>query len=196
MLILPTLSGRITSDYGLRKHPILKRTILHKGVDFKARANEPLFSVSEGVVESAGPRGSFGNVVQIYFPAQKLSGLYAHLNRTSVAAGQKVEAGQKIGLAGSTGRSTGPHLHFEMRTKGSKTVNPERHLATAQARFHALSNSNRKKMASSQGLQPSLAHTMVSEAITTKKGIVSATSEDPLAFIFAPAMAFIQGLLS
>jgi hypothetical protein len=130
-LILPTVTGTITSEFGVRNHPILKRRILHKGIDFKARANDPLFSLADGTVRSAGRRGTFGNVVQIYFPRMEVTALYAHLNAVSVRPGQRVEQGEQIGLAGSTGRSTGPHLHFEIRNPEGKAINPQTLLRNA-----------------------------------------------------------------
>lgn len=186
VFVLPTITGKVTSDFGLRRHPILKREIAHKGVDFKARANDPLFSVDEGVVESAGPRGTFGNVVQIYFPDLKLSGLYAHLNKVNVKAGQKVEAGQIIGLAGSTGRSTGPHLHFELR-KAGKAIDPERYLTQASpAGGRVQPESSNTWLASYR--QP---ENQNKQSVT--EGSLSATATDP---ILAPLFAFIYGLLS
>ena len=104
--------------------------MMHKGIDFKAKRNEVLYSVSSGVVKSAGSRGSFGNAIEIYYPDAGASALYAHLNSLKVKTGEIVESGEPIGLAGSTGRSTGPHLHFEMRSKGT-AIDPEKFFAKA-----------------------------------------------------------------
>ncbi len=125
VVMLPTATGTISSSFGMRLHPILKRFAMHKGVDFKARRNEALYSITDGVVQFVGTRGSFGNVVEIYYPHAKASALYAHLNQVAVRARQRVEPGELIGLAGSTGRSTGPHLHLQMKSSTGRAIDPQ-----------------------------------------------------------------------
>ncbi len=131
IVMLPTATGKITSSFGIRRHPILKRFAMHNGIDFKAKRNEALYSISDGIVRSAGRRGSFGNVVEIYYPHEKASALYAHLNKIDVTAGQTVEPGEVIGLAGSTGRSTGPHLHLQMKSLTGRAIDPQVFLKNA-----------------------------------------------------------------
>jgi murein DD-endopeptidase MepM/ murein hydrolase activator NlpD len=94
----------------------------HAGADFVAPAGTPVGAAGSGIVTWAAPRGSFGNAVMIAHRSGVRS-LYGHLSRIDVWVGQRVSAGTTIGLVGSTGRSTGPHLHFEVRLRGA-TVDP------------------------------------------------------------------------
>jgi murein DD-endopeptidase MepM/ murein hydrolase activator NlpD len=116
------VSGRITSGYGYRNHPILKRRKLHAGIDFGAPTGTPVYASSSGVVVSAGYQRGYGNTIVISH-GSGLSTLYGHLSRIRVSSGQKVGSGDLIGNVGSTGMSTGPHLHFEIRVNG-RPVNP------------------------------------------------------------------------
>lgn len=120
------VSGRVSSEYGPRIHPISGKESFHDGIDIAAPAGTPIRAARSGKVLFAGERGGYGNVVVVDHGAG-LKTLYAHNSRNIVKAGDTVKAGQVIGTVGSTGRSTGPHLHFEVRQNGEK-VNPAKHL--------------------------------------------------------------------
>ena len=114
--------GRITSNYGLRMHPILGYQRMHRGLDFRASYGTPILAAMDGVVSRAGWAGGYGRQVRITH-ANGLSTSYSHMSRISVAPGTRVRQGQRIGDVGSTGLSTGPHLHYEMYRNG-QTINP------------------------------------------------------------------------
>lgn len=120
----PIDGARISSGYGVRRHPVLGYNKMHKGIDFAAPRGTPIYAAGDGVVERAGKFSSYGNYVRIRHRAG-LSTAYAHLNgfRKGVRAGSRVKQGQVIGYVGTTGRSTGPHLHYEI-LMGGKQVNP------------------------------------------------------------------------
>jgi murein DD-endopeptidase MepM/ murein hydrolase activator NlpD len=120
---MPLRHVRITSHFSHRRyHPILKRYRPHHGTDFGARRGTPLLAVHSGRVSFAGRMGGYGKVVKIKH-AGGYESLYAHQSRIRVKRGQRVKKGQIIGYVGSTGRSTGPHLHFGLMRYG-KWVNP------------------------------------------------------------------------
>ena len=110
--------GRATSGFGMRRHPIYKTARLHAGVDIPAPTGQVIYAAADGRVVSAGPRGGYGNAVVIDHGGG-LSTVYAHQSGLLVAAGQTVRVAQPIGRVGSTGLSTGPHLHFEVRVGGT-----------------------------------------------------------------------------
>jgi len=112
----------ITSGFGVRFHPILKVYRPHHGVDYGAPYGSPVYAVAEGVVKKAGWMGGYGKTVMIRHP-NGFETLYGHLSSILVKVGERVEQGRMIGRVGSTGLSTGPHLHFEVRKNG-KLVNP------------------------------------------------------------------------
>ncbi|MBI5595627.1 MAG: M23 family metallopeptidase [Elusimicrobia bacterium] len=109
---------RISSEFGSRFHPTKKRMRHHDGVDFAAKQGTAVFSAGEGVVESAGWKGGYGKAIVIRHPSGTET-LYGHLSAIGVVKGQKVSMGRVIGQVGSTGQSTGPHLHYEVRRNGA-----------------------------------------------------------------------------
>ncbi len=124
LMVTPVDGARISSGFGMRRHPILGYNKMHKGLDFAAPAGTPIMAAGDGIVEAAGPRGSYGNYIRIRHPG-KYQTVYAHLCsfKKGIKSGTRVRQGETIGYIGSTGRSTGPHLHFEVRYRG-KAVNP------------------------------------------------------------------------
>ncbi|MGL5124426.1 MAG: peptidoglycan DD-metalloendopeptidase family protein [Fusobacteriaceae bacterium] len=122
---MPIKYSGVTSPYGNRFHPVLKRYILHAGVDLRAKYIT-LYAAKEGIVKSAMTQSGYGKII-IITHANGYETRYAHLNSYNVKVGQKVASGEIIGQTGNTGRSTGPHLHFEIRKNG-KTLDPMRAL--------------------------------------------------------------------
>ncbi len=116
-LASPLEFSRVTSGFAMRFHPIAQTWRRHLGVDYASPTGTPVRSVGDGVVEFAGRQGGYGNVVKVKHSNDR-STLYAHLSRIDVRQGQRVEQGVRIGAVGSTGWSTGPHLHFEFRVSG------------------------------------------------------------------------------
>jgi murein DD-endopeptidase MepM/ murein hydrolase activator NlpD len=116
-LASPLEFTRMSSGYGIRVHPITKDKRAHKGIDYAAPTGTPIRTVGDGVVEFAGTQRGYGNVIEIKHRAD-MTTVFAHLSRIDVKKGQKVTQGDKIGAVGSTGFSTGPHLHFEFRVDG------------------------------------------------------------------------------
>lgn len=120
----PVDGARVSSGYGMRRHPTQGYTKMHKGVDFAAPTGTPIYAAGDGVVEKAGPFSSYGNYIRLRHN-NSYQTAYAHLNGLAkgVTAGTRVEQGDVIGYVGSTGRSTGPHLHYEVLKDGAH-VNP------------------------------------------------------------------------
>lgn len=120
----PIDGARISSTYGLRRHPILGYSKMHAGVDFAAPRGTPVYAAGDGTVTRANRFGSFGNYVSIRH-ANGYETAYAHLNgfARGIRAGTRVRQGQVIAYVGTTGRSTGPHLHYEVHVNGKK-MNP------------------------------------------------------------------------
>ncbi|MBJ69512.1 MAG: hypothetical protein CL463_06385 [Acidimicrobiaceae bacterium] len=109
--------GNVTSPFGMRLHPILGYVRMHNGVDMPCAIGDPIRAATEGIVTIAESYGGYGNTVVIQH-ANSISSLYAHLNSWSVNVDQYVFTGEQIGACGTTGLSTGPHLHFEIRISG------------------------------------------------------------------------------
>lgn len=120
----PIDGARMSSGFGMRKHPVLGYNKMHKGIDFAAPTGTPIYAAGDGTVEFAGRNGGFGNYVRIRHN-NKLKTAYAHMHKikNGVSVGKRVEQGQIIGYVGTTGRSTGPHLHYEVLANGAQ-VNP------------------------------------------------------------------------
>ncbi len=123
---------RVSSRFGMRDHPILGFTAMHAGTDFAAPYGTPVIAAGSGVVKQAGPNGGYGNWVLIAHDARISTG-YAHLARFApgIRPGARVRQGQVIGFVGSTGMSTGPHLHYELHV-GGRPVNPITHRAAVR----------------------------------------------------------------
>jgi murein DD-endopeptidase MepM/ murein hydrolase activator NlpD len=118
----PTAAPMTTSSYGYRRDPFHGRLAYHAGMDFRGRHGQPILAAAAGKVKSVGVRQGYGNAVEIDH-GKGLSTLYAHLSGFTVKPGQVIARGAQIGKMGSTGRSTGTHLHFEVHVGGSP-VNP------------------------------------------------------------------------
>ena len=119
---LPLASARLTSQFGLRAHPILGGFRNHAGVDLAAPYGSPIYATSDGTVSAAGWQGGYGLLVALDHGGG-LQTRYGHMSRLNVAAGQRVRKHDVIGYIGSTGLSTGPHVHYEVRVNGAP-VNP------------------------------------------------------------------------
>ncbi len=122
----PSPQSSITSRFGNRTDPFLGRLALHAGIDFRVSTGTQVRSTGAGTVVVAGRNGGYGNMVEIDH-GDGLTTRYAHLSRVLVKVGDHVEAADPVGLSGTTGRSTGPHLHYEVRREG-KAVDPMRFL--------------------------------------------------------------------
>ncbi|WP_256924429.1 M23 family metallopeptidase [Hydrogenophaga sp. IBVHS2] len=113
----PLEFSRVSSGYGMRFHPVTGQHKAHLGVDYAAPTGTPVRTVGDGTVEFAGVQGGYGNVIYVRHRNNQVT-VYAHLSRIFVRKGQRVDQGERIGAVGSTGVSTGPHLHFEFRDNG------------------------------------------------------------------------------
>ena len=142
-LASPMEFSRMTSGFAQRFHPLLQSWRKHLGVDYGAPVGTAVRSVGEGVVAFAGWQNGYGNVVQLRH-AKDRETLYAHLSRINVRQGQRVEQGQNIGAVGTTGWSTGPHLHFEFRVNGQ---HQDPLLIAKAAETVALDSASRQKFA-------------------------------------------------
>ena len=123
------LTTSISSGFGYRRDPFTRRGAMHRGLDFKGPTGAAIYAASKGRVSFVGRKSGYGNVVEISH-GNGLTTRYAHMSKFVAKPGQLVEAGDVIGAIGNTGRSTGPHLHFEVRIN-DRAVNPRPFLETA-----------------------------------------------------------------
>ena len=126
LFMLPLSGGHISSRYGMRKHPIKGVAMFHTGIDVATSHGERVLSAAKGEVVFSGEKGEYGQMIEVKH-RYGYTTVYAHLARRFVRKGERIQKGGSIGLVGSTGGSTGPHLHFEIKSKG-KYVNPLRFL--------------------------------------------------------------------
>lgn len=128
---MPVDGVRLSSDYGMRTHPVLGGRRAHAGVDLAGASGTPVYATADGLIARADYYGSYGNYIQIEHGGE-LQTRYAHLSGFAVGAGERVVKGQLIGYVGSTGRSTGPHLHYEVRVAG-QAVDPRPYMVAQLA---------------------------------------------------------------
>ncbi|WP_230292059.1 M23 family metallopeptidase [Croceicoccus sp. Ery5] len=123
---MPLSTARFSSSYGSRIHPVTGRRANHKGIDMAAPSGTPIYATADGTVDMAQWFGGYGNFIKIEHGGD-LETRYGHLSKLNVRPGQDVKKGDLIGFVGSTGRSTGPHLHYEVRIAG-EAVDPTPYL--------------------------------------------------------------------
>jgi murein DD-endopeptidase MepM/ murein hydrolase activator NlpD len=126
----PTTNPALSSSYGVRFDPFTHRPAFHSGLDFPGAFHTPILATAPGVISFTGVRSGYGNVVEIDH-GNGFKTRYAHLQAASVRVGQRVAIGQRVGAMGSTGRSTGPHLHYEVWVNG-RAQNPNRFLKAGE----------------------------------------------------------------
>ena len=156
---IPVNATRVSSPYGTRFHPILKTYRMHSGIDYAAPTGTPIMAPADGVVSFAGVKGGYGNAIMLNH-RKGMETLYGHMSAfvSGVSAGKSVNAGDVIGFVGSTGRSTGPHLHYEVRINGqivdpSTVALPARTLNNTElAAFKGRVKSADQKIAAIRGL--------------------------------------------
>lgn len=129
---VPVEGVHLTSEYGMRVHPVLGSRRAHKGIDLAAPVGTPIYATADGTISRADWFSSYGLYVSIEHGGN-IETRYGHMSRLNVAAGQEVRKGDIIGFVGSTGRSTGPHLHYEVRIAGA-AVNPVPYMQAADFR--------------------------------------------------------------
>lgn len=122
------VGGVVTSTFGWRTSPFGDGSELHSGIDIAIHAGAPVVATADGRVTQSGPTGGYGNLVQIDH-GNGLTTLYGHNSQVAVTVGQQVKKGQVISYAGSTGRSTGPHVHYEIRQHDT-AIDPWRYLVS------------------------------------------------------------------
>ena len=126
----PVATATYTSGYGVRSDPFRGTAAMHAGVDIPGALGTPIYATADGIISKSGRTGGYGNLVEINH-GRGIATRYGHLSKIMVADGTRVKRGQIIGLMGSTGRSTGSHLHYEVRVDG-KAVNPIPFLQTGE----------------------------------------------------------------
>jgi murein DD-endopeptidase MepM/ murein hydrolase activator NlpD len=150
------VNGPITSGFGARMHPVLHYVRMHSGLDFGASYGSPIYAVSDGTVSFAGRKGGYGNFIQINHNGGIATG-YGHMSRFAAASGQRVRRGQIIGYVGSSGLSTGPHLHYELY-RGGHAVNPLSVKFTQRAQLEGADLTNfRSRLANLKSVKPGAA---------------------------------------
>ena len=127
--VLPASAASISSGFGYRSDPFTRSAAMHSGLDFKGPIGAPIYAAAKGRVSFVGRKSGYGNVVEVSH-GNGLMTRYAHMSSFNAKVGQAVEAGDRIGAIGNTGRSTGPHLHFEVRIN-DRAVNPRPFLEKA-----------------------------------------------------------------
>lgn len=137
--IMPLSGASLSSGYGMRDHPVLRSRRQHNGVDLAAPTGTPVYATADGLISRADWFSSYGLYISIDHGAE-LETRYAHLSRLAVAAGERVRKGDLIGYVGSTGRSTGPHLHYEVRVDGL-AVNPIPYMVESEAQMRMATSS-------------------------------------------------------
>jgi murein DD-endopeptidase MepM/ murein hydrolase activator NlpD len=130
---MPLDNASLTSSFGMRTHPVLGGRRAHKGIDLAASTGTPVYATADGLVEMAQWYSSYGNYIQIGH-GNDMETRYAHLSRIVALEGSWVKKGDLIGYVGSTGRSTGPHLHYEVRIAGV-AVNPIPYMVESDAQL-------------------------------------------------------------
>lgn len=120
MLQKPVSGGRVSSPYGMRKHPVTGVNKMHAGIDYALGVGTPIVAAASGRVTFAGALGDNGNLIRLDH-GDGIETAYAHLSKLLVSSGAQVEKGQQIALSGATGRVTGPHLHFAVKVAGAFT---------------------------------------------------------------------------
>jgi murein DD-endopeptidase MepM/ murein hydrolase activator NlpD len=123
----PTMDGWISSLFGMRTDPITGKMEFHGGIDYAGKTGSPILTVASGIVTWSGVRYGYGNMVEVNH-GNGYQTRYAHNKENLVVVGQKVEQGQVVALMGSSGRATGPHVHFEVVNYG-KAVNPKKYIS-------------------------------------------------------------------
>ena len=127
--VQPVTKLMFTSNFGIRSDPFQGTARMHAGVDIPGPIGTPIYATADGIIAHADRQGGYGNLVEVNH-GKGIATRYGHLSKILVSDGARVTRGQLIGLMGSTGRSTGPHLHYEVRIDG-RAVNPVPFLTTA-----------------------------------------------------------------
>ncbi|MCM0000667.1 MAG: M23 family metallopeptidase [Erythrobacter sp.] len=130
---MPLEGAALTSSFGMRTHPVLGGRRQHHGIDLAAPTGTPVYATADGIVSRADWYSSYGLYISLEHGAS-MQTRYAHLSRLAVASGDSVKKGDLIGYVGSTGRSTGPHLHYEVRVEGL-AVNPIPYMVESEAQL-------------------------------------------------------------
>jgi len=145
VIYTPAGAGVVTSKAGFRIHPVTGKGDFHSGVDLAANLNDRVYNLLDGVVTRVGWRGALGVAVEVYHPYPNIRTICGHLNAYSVVPGQWVKRGQVIGFAGTTGRSTGVHVHYTIVKEDTKQyVEPMSFLAQVPKYVDALKTARAK----------------------------------------------------